>query len=468
MNCLFEVLNTYGMLRQPWRIWNADETGIKLGEAGGKTKVLAARGARRVYSVASSDSRHVSLIFAVSAAGVCSPATFILPCGKTPTAFWDAIGKLREDEWSTVCEKKGFITEVSFYDWLKLFVQFLDENVRKGNVGEHHLLIVDQASAHVSGRILEYCQQHNVLLYMLPAHTTHLTQPVDVGIFGPMKNYYHQAEHELIMRRSEAWQRMCSTFLTTVEARQPLVPPKVTLTDIPALIHKALRLSCTKENIYSAFRATGIHPFDDQVLLRQLPKGTAADAPPADEEDSGPAADEDIAEADGDPFGDDEDELRTALETEETDAMRCPRKPTTRRPNPKTPYVGLMRLKDFRAAAKAAEAKNAGKEHRAKQRKQRREEKVEEKRVRDAAAAARRAAPAESDARKAAPAESGARRARRPKNAAKGARRKGKLVIAGGSSAVRVTGRRTKADANSRNRLKRSVGPPARYREEEQ
>ena len=194
MDCLFAVMDNYGLLRCPWRIWNADETGIKLGEVGGKTKVLAARGARRVYCVASSDSRHVSLIFAVSAAGVCSPPSFILPCGKTPKPFWEAIAKLKEDDWATVCEKKGFITEVSFFHWLKLFVQFLDERVRKGNPREHHMLIIDQASAHVSMRIIDYANEHHVLLYVLPPHTTHLTQPVDVGLFGPMKTYYRQGD----------------------------------------------------------------------------------------------------------------------------------------------------------------------------------------------------------------------------------------------------------------------------------
>jgi len=38
-----------------------------------------------------------------------------------------------------------FITEVSFYDWLKLFLQYLNEKVRPYNLKEEHLLILDYA-----------------------------------------------------------------------------------------------------------------------------------------------------------------------------------------------------------------------------------------------------------------------------------------------------------------------------------
>ena len=124
INCLQAVLEHHNLWHEPTRIWNADETGLKLGE-GGRTRVIARRGTRQVHAKAPSDTRHVSVIFAVSASGQHSPPTFILPCGRTPPEFWQAIKKLQQPQWATVCEKKGFITEVSFLQWLKLFVLWL-------------------------------------------------------------------------------------------------------------------------------------------------------------------------------------------------------------------------------------------------------------------------------------------------------------------------------------------------------
>ena len=99
-------------------------------------------------------------MFAVNAAGDRTPIALILPLGSTTRAMWKSIEALIEPQWAAVCEKKGFITKVSFYDGLKLFVQYVNENVRPHNPKEEHLLILD------------YTDSHNILLYALPPHTT--------------------------------------------------------------------------------------------------------------------------------------------------------------------------------------------------------------------------------------------------------------------------------------------------------
>ena len=40
---------------------------------------------------------------------------------------------------------------------------------------------------------MTFCSKHNIFLLRLPAHTSHLTQPLDVGCFSPLKQYYQQA-----------------------------------------------------------------------------------------------------------------------------------------------------------------------------------------------------------------------------------------------------------------------------------
>jgi len=367
LTCLKAVLERSGLLDRPGRIWNADETGIQLGQTGGRTKVIASRGARRVYVRSSPDTRHVSLLFAVNAAGQCSPATFILPTAKTPAGFWQAIDLLDEDDWAAVCEKKGFITEASFYGWLKLFVQHLDENIRQNNVNEEHLLIIDQCSSHSSLRILEYAEQHSVMLYALPPHTTHLTQPVDVGLFGPFKTHYRTAENMLMVNRDN--------WPIGLESRKPVLRT-VSMDDIPTIVHWALQQAFTIQNVESAFRATGIYPYHREALLAQVGKHSER---PEESDDDGM---EDQNDDEDDKICADDNPL-TESEARALQAQRILREPSKRIPYPKVPLVGLLRSKDYKAALeageRAAQAKAKDKQEQAEQKKQRKAAQLEEK-----------------------------------------------------------------------------------------
>ncbi|KAH3736882.1 hypothetical protein DPMN_043457 [Dreissena polymorpha] len=34
--------------------------------------------------------------------------------------------------------------------------------------------------------------ERNIILFVLPLHSRHLTQPLDIGVFGPMKAFYNR------------------------------------------------------------------------------------------------------------------------------------------------------------------------------------------------------------------------------------------------------------------------------------
>jgi hypothetical protein len=221
------------------RIWNVDETGLRLGESTNQ-KVLARRGSRRVYQITSKDTRHVSVLFAVNAAGAASPPVFLLPYKRVPEAF---VARLPKPDWGVICTGSGWITEESFLQWLMSFVHYLDGGIRT-DPAEEHLLIMDQHASHCSMRVFEFAQEHNVCLFFLPPHTTHYLQPVDVSLFKPVKQAYHAAEREL-----------------AVHGRQP------TIDCIPILFQKAWAKAGTPANITAGFARTGICPFDRDVVI---------------------------------------------------------------------------------------------------------------------------------------------------------------------------------------------------------
>lgn len=49
---------------------------------------------------------------------------------------------------------------------------------------------MDGHTSHVAWEFFEYCLTHNIIPLCLPAHSTHLLQPLDVGLFGPLQKNY--------------------------------------------------------------------------------------------------------------------------------------------------------------------------------------------------------------------------------------------------------------------------------------
>ena len=54
------------------------------------------------------------------------------------------------------------------------------------------LLIEDGHSSHVSIKLIELARKNGVHLLCLPAHTTHILPPLDVGVFKSFKAYFQR------------------------------------------------------------------------------------------------------------------------------------------------------------------------------------------------------------------------------------------------------------------------------------
>jgi hypothetical protein len=70
--------------------------------------------------------------------------------------------------------------------WLK---QHFEPKTRSPHA-EDRLLIIDGHDSHYSIEFIEFCDAHRIHLFILPPHTTHMLQPLDKGIFGPLGKAY--------------------------------------------------------------------------------------------------------------------------------------------------------------------------------------------------------------------------------------------------------------------------------------
>jgi DDE superfamily endonuclease len=49
------------------------------------------------------------------------------------------------------------------------------------------MLICDGHNSHISATFIYHCIQNRIVLLLLPPHSSHLMQLLDVGVFGPLK-----------------------------------------------------------------------------------------------------------------------------------------------------------------------------------------------------------------------------------------------------------------------------------------
>jgi hypothetical protein len=55
------------------------------------------------------------------------------------------------------------------------------------NDGKRRLLLLDGYGSHLTVRFIAFCLDKNIDLVCLLPHTSHLLQPLDIGVFSPLK-----------------------------------------------------------------------------------------------------------------------------------------------------------------------------------------------------------------------------------------------------------------------------------------
>lgn len=65
------------------------------------------------------------------------------------------------------------------------------------------LLIYDGHKSHVAVSVTEWAKARNIAILVLPAHCSHILQPLDVGCFGPLSRILNNSCHKYIREHRE-------------------------------------------------------------------------------------------------------------------------------------------------------------------------------------------------------------------------------------------------------------------------
>ena len=62
------------------------------------------------------------------------------------------------------------------------------------------VLLLDGHSSHICPETIRFTAEEGIIVFTLPPNTTHVTQPLDKGLFGPLKMAWRQGVHTFLTK----------------------------------------------------------------------------------------------------------------------------------------------------------------------------------------------------------------------------------------------------------------------------
>ncbi|SJX61013.1 related to transposase [Sporisorium reilianum f. sp. reilianum] len=169
-------------------VYNMDETGFMFGQGGSERVIVPAGNPASRFKAQPGSRESATVIECIGSGGQVLPP-LIITKGKRHT-----IGEHRQMEgvpatWRFSKSPNGWTTNELAIEWLETV---FDPNTKPSAPSAWRLLILDGHGSHVSTDFLNAAWRLCIAPLLLPPHSTHLMQPLDVSIFGPLTAAYRR------------------------------------------------------------------------------------------------------------------------------------------------------------------------------------------------------------------------------------------------------------------------------------
>jgi DDE superfamily endonuclease len=175
--------------------------------------------------------------------------------GAKPLDKWIPGSTEGATEASWKASDNGWTSNDLAIQWLR---EIFEPQTRIKANGGRRLIICDGHGSHISAKFVAHCMHYKIEVVLLPPHSSHLLQPLDVAVFGPLKTQLCNEQRRYVragVARLQKWE-WADCYL------------------------KARQKAITDHNIKSGWRASGCHPIFPSKVLDKLP------SPPSSESDS--------------------------------------------------------------------------------------------------------------------------------------------------------------------------------------
>jgi len=166
---------------KPINIFNMDEKGFEMGKSKRAT-VIVQRGRKNPRVTQDGNREMVTVLETISAEGkVLAPMVVYKGASHTMSMHQGVTGQV-EGEWGCA----AFATSPNGWTDRELAQFYIENHFEKiTHTPEPCLLIFDDHNSHLTSEFCQFCLNRQIHLFCLPTHSTHLLQPLDVGLFSP-------------------------------------------------------------------------------------------------------------------------------------------------------------------------------------------------------------------------------------------------------------------------------------------
>jgi hypothetical protein len=164
----------------PERIFNMDESGFAVGDSQSSRSLVNVREGSS-WKVISGRQEWITAIECVNATGEAIPPLLIYKAKHTNTAW---IPTHTPSNWRFSTSMSGWTSNSHAYEWITTVFEPI---TRPEDPSVRRLLIMDGHISHITANLIAFCMEQYIDLLILPPHTSHVLQPLDISIFAPLK-----------------------------------------------------------------------------------------------------------------------------------------------------------------------------------------------------------------------------------------------------------------------------------------
>ena len=220
------------------RIFNLDESGFALQGTNSRLKVVALKGCKNVHRLGSDNKEQITVLACVSAKDEFLKPLVIFPGVRDPKPNFSGVNS---DDFDIGKSKNGWMTSEVFFTWLSsIFYPSVKDTVQFPII-----IFLDGHSSHYTLPVSDFCRDHDIIVYLLPPHASHILQPLDVSVFGPLK---------------KKWNESINTFKETFH----VAVTRSNFLQVFDPAWKSVTVGSTKAK--AGFRTCGLVPFDPSAV----------------------------------------------------------------------------------------------------------------------------------------------------------------------------------------------------------
>ncbi|XP_050064281.1 uncharacterized protein LOC126553153 [Aphis gossypii] len=234
------------VLNYPERVFNMDETCFYLAPKG--ELILGPRGCNVYDEQTNNNKENITTLFAANALGNWAPPLTIYKYERIPAK----IAQSAPPGWGLGKSENGWMTAETFFEYMaNIFLPHLIQS----NISRPVIIFLDGHSSHLSLHLSKFCRENGLILIALYPNSTHILQPLDVAVFGPLKS---------------SWKK-------TVKQWRIDNDREISKFDMPTALSNIMNTPNMSKNVQSGFRSTGLLPFNPnnvdytKVIIRSVP-----------------------------------------------------------------------------------------------------------------------------------------------------------------------------------------------------